>query len=413
MDSSPFSARKQANDLVPSSLDWDALLQLDSRNDRVKENFHNFSVILEHDPAFVGKFRFNEFLNKAMFDDFPVNDTIKRSILKWLCSEYGFSGNQPNNLGRAIEQVADLSTYDSLIEWIMALPAWDQIPRLNRWLTDWCGAEESAYTQWVGFATIMQMTARALAPGCMARYVTVFEGPEDIGKTRAIRILGQPWTRTFDISMESKEAHIAIQGVWVAELAELDTLRRTTETRLKSFISQTEDTYVPKYANHAVVYPRRTVFMGTTNEETYLPGLGNTRFLPVKTHSFDLKGLAGNRDQLIAEAKEMLLHNPTIPWWQVPESIRGDVQEAREERRVMNVYEAELSLWLDGAMGHERLDRVTWRDVAKGFLGMDTPEHWKDKNLQMQISQALKACGWKHTIRRINKVRTNCWVRSE
>lgn len=390
---------------------WTNDLNLSADGQRAKETFYNFTVILENDEAFEGKFRFDEFLNKAMFDDYPVSDVVESDILAHLCREYGFGGNQPKTLTRAIQQVANLSRYDSLIEWIRGLPAWDQTPRLSRWLVDWCGAEESAYTDWMGYATIMQMTARAMSPGCMARFVPVFEGPEGVGKTRAIRVLGSPWTRTFDMSMDSKEAHMAIQGIWLAELAELDTLRKTTETRLKSFISQTEDAYIPKYANNAVIYPRRTMFIGTTNEETYLPGTGNTRFLPIKTPAFNLEALTNNRDQLIAEARDILLHNPTIKWWEPPDSVHDEVKAARESRRLINVYEAELSRWLDGDGGGKSYDRVTWKEIAKSFLGMDSPEHWKDQGLQKQIAQALKALGWVNSVQKINKKSTRCWIR--
>lgn len=392
---------------------WESQLQCDPRNDKLKENFHNFALILENHAYCEGKFRFNEFSNKAMFDGIPVTDVVEGDILRWLCAEFKFGGNQPKVLTRAIDQVSRLSKYDELKEWLVSLPDWDKTPRLNKWLIDWCGAEESATTAWIGYVTIMQLAVRAINPGVQARYVTVLEGPENIGKTRAIKILGDPWTRTFDISMENKEAHMAIQGVWLSELSELDTLRKTAETRLKSFISQTEDTYIPKYANHAVVHPRRTVFMGTTNEDIYLPGMGNTRFLPVKTKSFNLPALKANRDQLISEAIHVYLRDPQTEWWQVPGVLQESIAQARDARRVVNVYEGELSRWLDGGNGGHYMDRVTWRDIATGFLAMDSPQHWKDRSLQGQIAQALRSLGWTPSNQRINKIKTRCWVRSQ
>ena len=68
------------------------------------------------------------------------------------------------------------------------------------------------------------MVARALSPGCTARYVVILEGDESIGKSKLVLDLGAPWSQVFDHTMDSKEAHIAVQGCWVAELAELDSL---------------------------------------------------------------------------------------------------------------------------------------------------------------------------------------------
>lgn len=111
----------------------------------------------------------------------------------------------------------------------------------------------------------------------------------------------------------------------------------------------------------------------------------------------------------------------------MPEDIKGPIREERDSRRLVNVYEAELAGWLNGDIGgvapkykeygsppvstKKYREVVTWQEVAKDFLGIETPERWKDKALQMQIAQALKSLGWGHTRQAIDGVRTRCWVR--
>jgi putative DNA primase/helicase len=261
-----------------------------------------------------------------------------------------------------------------------------------------CGSPKNQLSEWTAYMTIMQMVARAMNPGCMARNVPVWEGEENKGKTRMIKLLGDPWAITFDMSMESKEAHMAIQGVWVAELAELDTLRKTTETKLKSFVSQTQDTFVPKYSNNRASLPRRTVFFGTTNDEDYLTSVtGNTRWFPIATGNFDYKRLERQREQLFAEAMSIFQENSDVAWWEEPCDIQSMLKAARDQRRSFNPYEESLSDWLDGKMDPDRiyLYKTSWNDIAKNFLKLDTPKEWKDKLLQMQVTSALKALGWK------------------
>lgn len=403
---------------APAPRTWKDDLQL-GQNKQPKENFHNFAMILENDPAFSANFRFDEFLNKPMFDDYPISDAAEANILRWLCEEYGFSGNYPKRLTHAIEQVARLAPYDPLYDWLKSLPEWDGTERLENWLVDWCGAEDTPVTRWIGYATIMQMVARAINPGCEARFVTVLEGEENIGKTRAIKILGRPWTRPFDMSMDTKEAHMIIQGVWLAELSELETIKKSTEGKLKSFISRTEDSYIPKFYNHAVVYLRRTVFIGSTNDNTYLPGIGNTRWLPVKTTIFDLEALEANRDQLIAEARDKFTCTPSIRWWEIPEHIVDGIGQTRDDRRVINPYENELARWLDGGPGakgtHYEVGKyrtaVTWTHIAEGFLGIEKRENWANSSVMNQIIQALRALGWEPGRDTFDGKRDRCWKR--
>jgi predicted P-loop ATPase len=256
----------------------------------------------------------------------------------------------------------------------------------------------------------------------MARLVPVFEGPENKGKTRCINLLGHPWSITFDMSMDSKEAHMAIQKCWVAELSELDTLRKTAETRLKSFISQTHDSYVPKFSNNMVTHPRRCVFIGSTNEGAYLPGDGgHTRWLPIYTPEFNLSAIEANRDQLIAEALAILRATPSIKWWEEPEETTELLEAAREERtQGENLYRDDLALWLDGELldsngalvsGCKWRDSITWRELAVEYLGMETPKEWENKRRQMEVAQSMRDAGWARKIKKINKIATRIWER--
>jgi predicted P-loop ATPase len=376
---------------IPDSLT--DMLQKDKKGG-IRETFFNISIILQHHPEWIGRLSFDEFRNDVMLDRKVVTDSMESRIAESLGERFGFSGNNGSIINRGIRAASIVHTYDSLKEWIHALPEWDGTERLHSWMIDWCGAEETELTKWISYVTIMQMVARAQTPGCMARFVPVFEGPENRGKTRCIKILGDPWSMTFDMSMDSKEAHMAMAGCWVAELCELDTLRKTTETRLKSFISQQDDTYVPKYSNNRVSHPRRTVFFGTTNEDNYLPSeKGNTRWLPVKTEWFKLDRIEAERDQLFAEAVSLFQSTPDIQWWEELDDIKEQLASARDDRRLINVYEDDLMAWLNGDRETKKRDDVTWSEIASEFLGIEKKD-WKDKSLQMQITQPLKAHGW-------------------
>lgn len=377
----------------------------------VRETLYNYMQIFTYHPYWGGKLHFDTFANSVAYAGHGLKDADIARIGHWFGEHYRFAGNQRQVRRDAITAIAEVNAYDPLQQYIATLPAWDDTPRLDTWLAVYCGAEADARNAWIGTMLLVQMIARAVDPGCMARYVVIFEGAEDTGKSACVRLLGAPWANTFDMSLDSKEAHMAMQGLWVAELSELDSLNRSQETRIKSFLTQTHDSFIPKYANYPVTYARRTVFVGTTNENRYLIGqTGNTRFLPVETGVFDLGGLVAQREQLLAEASHV--YQNTLQWWQAPQALTLTLQEARDDRKKTNVYEEALAEWLTGHVQHDDVTRIlftSWEEIAEDFLSLPSKAHWEKTSLQMQIALALRGLGYTNTRRRIKGDRRHWW----
>lgn len=335
-----------------------------------------------------------------------TDDTLMQMAL-W----FGGAERLPITSIRMLEQCVlarcKTHTRDLLQIWLQGLPAWDQVPRLGHWCTDLAGAAPGDYTSEVGRVLLVSMVARAMQPGCHYRFVVILEGAEEIGKTSLVRALASPeWYVELSIGLETKEAHMMLQGVWVAEFSELDSYTRTEETRMKAFITMQEDSYIPKYSNFRQRTERRAIFVGTTNEGSYLKGQsGNTRYLPLRLSSqVDLRGFAHVRTQLFAEALAYWQAHPDT-WWQLSDAALAMAEQEREQRRVKSQYEDDLGEWLDLGRFAEPVydnnqavtfvrDETTWREIARWFLRMDSPEKWKDRSLQMQIGAALKALGW-------------------
>lgn len=402
-DRKPPRSRASRDNAPECDEEWTDDLHYDTKGRKVLENFYNMVLIMENHSEWKDRIRFDSFRNLPMLDDEPVKDTTEYRISEWFGKNYEFGGNRRQVLSDAIKSVASKHGYDALLEWIDSLPEWDGIKRIDTWMIDLCGSDKGEYSEWVSRVTILQMMNRALNPGCIARLVPIWNGIENQGKSTAVALLGGEWATTLKVSLENKEAHMAIHGYWIAELEELDTLYKTSEARLKAFLTNTSDHYVPKYANHSVDYPRRTVFIGTTNDSDYLRGLtGNTRFLPINTGVFDLEGIKANREQLFAEAKAWLLANPGASWWQEPDGLRPCIQEERDSRRIVNVYEDDLKAFLDGTLvdGESlsvRLNQTTWDKICTDYFKFHTKDQWKDKSLQSQVTDALKAIGWYRT----------------
>jgi hypothetical protein len=282
---------------------------------------------------------------------------------------------------------------DLLREWLDNLPAWDETPRLHTWLQTYANAPDNAYGRDVSRLLVEGMVARALNPGCQYRHVPILEGLENSGKTKLVRELATPeWYRELSHGLEGKEAHMRLKRAWVAELAELSSISKTEESRLKSFFTLNEDAYIPKFSNFEVVHKRRTVFIGTVNPEgdnTYLRGqTGNTRYLPIPVRDINVEGFKQVREQLFAEA---LHHHRDHPddWWKLSSNGEATAEEVREDRRQRSVYEDVLGSWL------ERTGKkmTWWEEIASDYLSLPL-EKWADRRIQMEVAKALKALGW-------------------
>ena len=200
---------------------------------------------------------------------------------------------------------------DPIKEWLEALAPWDGQPRLLTWMPDYTGAARTAYVQETGRLWLVSMVARALKPGCQCRSVIVLMGEEDIGKSRLVKLLAtEAWYRDVSGSLESKEAHMLMKGVWLVELGELSSLGKTEENRLKSFITMANDEYVPKYANDPIKQARRTILVGTLNPEgdkTFLRGqTGNTRYYPVAVTAIHLEACGGHARATLCRSAHLL-----------------------------------------------------------------------------------------------------------
>ena len=114
-------------------------------------------------------------------------------------------------------------------------------------------------------------------------------------------MLAQPWFTDEIADLGSKDAALQTRGVWVIEIAELDSLSRSDVGKIKAFMSRMADRFRPPYGKRPIDSPRQCVFVGSVNHPTYLRDeTGGRRFWPVacKAPAIDVDALADARDQL-------------------------------------------------------------------------------------------------------------------
>ena len=68
--------------------------------------------------------------------------------------------------------------------------------RVDTWLRDCLGAEETPYTAGIGRMFLIALVARIFEPGCQSDYAMIWEGPQGARKSQACAVLAGEWFRT-------------------------------------------------------------------------------------------------------------------------------------------------------------------------------------------------------------------------
>lgn len=286
----------------------------------------NVQIILAHDPWWANALAFNSLSERVEWTlpdgrVLAVDDHHEAEIGLLLARQYGIHAATAV-VHECVSWAGHRHEYSPIADFLEALE-WDGVERISTWCSRYLGAPADRVTQAMGRAWLVQAVARALKPGCKADTVLILKGRQGSGKSTSLAILGGEWFRDTPIDLASKDRFSALQGAWIYELAELDSLRRAEAQTLKAFVSSQRDSYRPSYGRNTRDIPRTTVFAGTTNDDEFLQdATGSRRWWVVETTSCDAEALRHDRDQLWAEAVHAYREGES---WH----LEADIEEAR------------------------------------------------------------------------------------
>jgi putative DNA primase/helicase len=310
----------------------------------------NVFLILTRDDRWAGVIGFDEFSNQVVKRKPPPFDKGESGMwgdvddlrtALWISQHYRFNPDKKLVI-QAVVAAAHERSFHPVREYFAKLE-WDQRPRLETWLAQYCGSSEDAYTRLAGSKFLIGAVARVMRPGCKMDNVLILEGEQGRWKSTALATLAGDWFGDTPFAIGDKDAYLQMRGNLIYELAELDGFSRTESSRAKAFFSSRYDTFVPKYVAWAIKVPRQVVFSGTVNHGTYLRDTtGNRRYWPVKIERAAIDELARDRDQLWAEA--CTRYREGVRWW-VEESERELFALEQELRYVGDAYEDEIRGW--------------------------------------------------------------------
>lgn len=370
-------------------------------------------------PAFVGiDIRFDLFRDEIMFA--PAGSGLWQTFtdadyarLRIKMEQHGFMPIGRELIRDVVMLVADEQPFDSAIIWLDGLE-WDGVPRIETFYHTHFGTADTPYTRAVSMYMWTALAGRVLEPGIKADMVPILVGPQGCGKSSGVEALSPDPMFFTEISFAEKDDDLArkMRGRLLAEIGELRGLNTKELESIKAFVTRTHENWIPKYREFATQFPRRLVFIGTTNEDEFLADkTGNRRWLPVEVSKVDVKAIKTDLLLLWAEARETFKRLGGVRFRDA-ERLAASVHE---KYTIKDAWLETVEKWLDTSdMLTEEIPRnrefLLTSDVLKEAIGLDSRSIGKRE--EMRIGNVLQNCGYLRDRRFVNGKQIRVWVKT-
>lgn len=278
--------------IAKQDLNWTSRLKTNQKTGRILSTRFNIRIILDNDIRMKNTFGWDAFSQRiAILEHAPAwrskddnekywNDADDSELRYILETFYDIDSKQ--KIEDETLNCAHRHTFHKVRDYLNAIK-WDGEKRMETLLIDCLGAQDSKYVRMVTRKMLIAAVGRIMSPGLKFDNMVVLEGPQGIGKSYLLKKLGGPWFNDSLSSMGDKESFEQLRGSWIIEISELAAIKKSEVETIKQFISKQVDIYRVSYGRRVSEFPRQCIFVGTTNESTFLRDqTGNRRFWPVR-----------------------------------------------------------------------------------------------------------------------------------
>lgn len=281
--------------------------------------------------------------------------------------------------------------FDSAILWASKL-TWDGTPRVERFFIDYFGAADDEYSRAVSLYTWTAMAGRVLCPGIKADMSPTLISPQGYRKSTGIAAMAPSEDNFCEIDFGDDDDKNArkLRGVLIAESGEMKGFLKREQEHIKAFMSRCFEMWIPKYMERATRYPRRCLFIGSSNQEEFLVDeTGNRRHLPLFVKVGDVDAITKDREQLWAEA--IVVFNARGIVWQEAETLAKDKHAAH---MIHDAWEHVIETWLagddDGVVRGDRPLRMA--EIISGALGIFVANI--DRRTEIRVGKVMRKLGF-------------------
>lgn len=333
---------------------------------------------------------------------------------------YGF---KPGKISKdlitdAVRLAASENMIDTMQEYLArTLPEWDGTPRAERFLSTYCGADDTPYIRAVGRYFWGMLWRRASSPiPIKADISLVLIGAQGANKTRFIKALTPlPETHTeLNFNLSASELAMRMGGRIIAEFPEMIGFGKRKLEEIKAFLTLEADTYRPLYSSDQRTVTRRCLFVMTTNNAAlFSDRTGNRRYAPVKVGQFNADAVKPDLMQLWAEGKAIYTRCGGLKLHQDIEKITA----VENDNYVLpDSWESAIADWLEAQNKLPESERAVLqsRAILNAALGFNDAQVKRDD--LTRVAEIMQALGFIYKVQRqpqLGGKTAKVWARKE
>lgn len=357
---------------------WTENLKVNRKTGEADALIENAVLILRNDPHLRRRFGYNAFRSKLCIrEPLPWHPKVrdKRNGDSWededdaglrLYLEVAWKLKAKAAIEDALGIVARENQFDPVRQYLEEL-TWDGVERLDTVLIRLFGAEDSRYVRAITRKWAVAGVRRIFEPGCKFDTMLVLIGDQGCGKSQFARVMSRGWFCDSIQRIDNKDAYDQLLGTWIVEMSELSATKKADNEAIKAFYSKQVDTFRQAYAHRTAEFPRRCIFIGTTNDRSFIKDeTGGRRFWPVE--------LTAQREDVVerlaaTEAEADQLWAEALVRYKAGERTWEDDNEVLEQAREAQIRYAQED---------------EWQGMIEQYLATPLPDNWDDLNAQQR-----------------------------
>lgn len=301
------------------------------------QNAGNYKALLLNKSVVPHTFKWNEFSECIEMDGRLLKDNDITLLSNLFSNIAGFESDK--KLNNVIIEVALDNSYHPVKQYLESLE-WDGVPRVETMFTTFLSAKDCELYHVYAKLFMIAAIKRVYKPGCKFDNMLVLQGEQGNGKStfcEKLAVNDKWYNDNIIIADRDKDSLLYMQDAWIVIMDELDAWNKADTNAAKGFMSKRTDKFRAPYAQHSEEHPRHCVFIGNTNDETFLKdstAITERRYWVIKTEgnwetSRDkIKSMTPEMiNQLWAEAMVMYKENEDIELVIPPELYKTMVNE--------------------------------------------------------------------------------------
>lgn len=360
----------------------------------VHQNSSNVMILMEECKAFPKVWRDLDTNRIMIGDSMAEPGRTEMDIANHIQHHLGLERVTNKMVSSCIEALAKKNSRSPFLEYIQS-QTWDGVNRLDSWITDYWGVEDSPYIREVGAKWLISGVARMVKPGTKLDWMLIVVGPQGTGKTTMPSIFFKGLNRTLYGDHDHKDLHMLLHSGLCVGFDELDSFGKKESSNLKAMITTNEDAFRPPYGASVEIFPRRFTLYGCGNRYEFLQHdpSGYRRYAVVEVSKLiDFSGLEAARDQLWAEA-HWRYQNGNVKYWEIEDAssfaekyvidnpLEQRIKEIveswkkerppamiRENKLYVTLMDIQMKMGIDPAKGNSAQNREMGA-ILRGFLG--------------------------------------------